>query len=134
MSPLWQAVWGVAAAPVVTAALRVPAEMMLRHARYPEIARLLRARLMPWPAQWAANGAGALVVWLCLRAWWLALGGGVSVIAALAVWWWRRRKDRRKALAAWGAKALARLAAMVRTMRESAKPGPALRPVPGGAR
>lgn len=60
-------------------------------------------------------------------------GAGVSLAAALAWLWWRRKKDRRKALAALGAKSLARIAAMVTRMRE--RPArPVLIPSPGGAR
>lgn len=56
----------------------------------------------------------------------------VAVFAVVAVfylwWWWRRRRDRRGTLAAWGAKAKARLAVMLRTLREKTKLRPVLRP------
>jgi 1,6-anhydro-N-acetylmuramate kinase len=59
-----------------------------------------------------------------------------AVSSAAAAWigwnWWRR--NRRRAPRSLGAKARARLAALVKTMKESLKPWPALRPVPGGVR
>jgi hypothetical protein len=54
-----------------------------------------------------------------------------SMLLALILWWWSRRRGKRKALKALGAKARARVAAMVKNMP---KPGPVLRPVPQGAR
>ena len=52
-------------------------------------------------------------------------------LAALTGWdWWHR--NRRKSARATGAKARARLAALVRALRESLRPRPALRPVPEG--
>lgn len=56
-----------------------------------------------------------------------------AVINALAAWFWWKRRKRRRAPRTLGAKAKARIAAMVTRMRE--RPArPVLRPVPGGAR
>ena len=60
---------------------------------------------------------------------WLWAAGYGAVLA----WWiwsfWRRQKRKRKrTLAALGAKAKARIAAMKRAMRERARPRPVLRP------
>ena len=59
---------------------------------------------------------------------------GVSLAMAVAVWWYRRRKRKDPAARQFGAKSRARIAALVERAREAAKPGPVLRPVPGGAR
>ena len=70
----------------------------------------------------------------------LALAGDypASLVAAVsavfgAVMWWlnRRRRDRARKLT--GAKSKALRDALVRQVRENARPRPVLRPVPGGA-
>jgi hypothetical protein len=62
--------------------------------------------------------------------------GMINALAAVWVllWWkpWDRRK--RKKLAQLGAKARARVAAMVAKVREAGQPRQVLRPVPGSAR
>jgi hypothetical protein len=56
-----------------------------------------------------------------------------SLSVVLAAWrLWRNRRKRDRAPRAFGAKSRARVAALVRKARETAKPRPALRPVPGG--
>jgi hypothetical protein len=68
----------------------------------------------------------------------LASGSWPWAIASFAVaawcgWdWWRR--NRRRAPRLIGAKARALIAALVKAMRESLRPRPVLRPLPGGAR
>lgn len=57
---------------------------------------------------------------------------GASLLLAVFLWWLSRRR-RKRAPKAMGAKARALIAAMVRKARESAKPRPVLRPVPGGS-
>jgi len=78
--------------------------------------------------------AGAAVLNAFQREWgWAAW---TAVCTAANFWWWltyRNRRRRRRALAALGAKARARIAAMTARMRE--RPArPVLRPVPAGAR
>jgi hypothetical protein len=64
--------------------------------------------------------------------------GGVNAFLAVTsglCWWFNRRnRKRRRALAALGDKSRALRDALVRKAREAARPRPALRPVPGGAR
>lgn len=57
------------------------------------------------------------------------------ILAAICAWqWWNgRRKDRDRAGFLIGAKSRALRDALVRRVREAAKPRPVLRPVPGGA-
>jgi hypothetical protein len=55
------------------------------------------------------------------------------VMLALVLWWLSRRRRKRAPKLA-GAKSRALLAAVVAKLRESLKPRPVLRPVPGGAR
>lgn len=62
-----------------------------------------------------------------------AVASGASLILAAVLWWLSRRRKRRVPKLA-GAKSRVLLAAVVRTMRERARPRPVLRPVPGGAR
>lgn len=57
---------------------------------------------------------------------WGSLG---NIIAALLWLLWKRRKDIKRRLAALGNKGLARLEAMLRTLRERTVPQPVLRPV-----
>jgi hypothetical protein len=82
--------------------------------------------------RWALGGFGGMVTsgiaavfdggWLYTAAY------GASGLLGLILWWWSRRK-RKRSLRALGAKARARLAAMVSKIP---KPGPVLRPVPQG--
>lgn len=85
-------------------------------------------------AGWIGAIAGTGTVALLQPDWAEICGLAVSTVIAVAVWWWRRRKDRRKALAAMGAKARARIAAMRQAMRERARPRPVLKPGLQGAR
>jgi hypothetical protein len=62
-----------------------------------------------------------------------ALVGIASTVFAVIMWWLSRRRKRRAPKLA-GAKSKALLAAIVARMRETLKPRPILRPVPGGAR
>jgi hypothetical protein len=82
---------------------------------------------------WAICGI-IMGVWdLCITYW---LDGSVALVSGLVgafLWWWRKRK-RRNAAALIGHKSRALRDALVRRAREVAKPGPVLRPVPGGAR
>lgn len=85
-----------------------------------------------WP--WACAAAGGLIDDLAGR-WWLAGAVNLCQVAiAVLIWWYRRRRDRRKALAALGAKSRALRDALVRRAREAARPRPVLQPAPGGAR
>jgi hypothetical protein len=78
----------------------------------------------------AAGNLALGVSELLARAWIPA-----SFSLAVAAWcgwnWWRR--NRKRSPRALGAKAQARLAALVKTLRESLRPRPVLRPAPGGA-
>lgn len=86
-----------------------------------------------------SDGLGAIAnglmipAWTLLHVYWLA---GFSAFAALMfAWdWWRRRKRRKRSPKALGAKSRALIAALVRKVRENAKPRPLLRPLPGGVR
>lgn len=60
----------------------------------------------------------------------LCAGSAVTCLAALEAWWWNRRRPD-KAARALGGKALARLAAMLETLRDRARPAP--RPAWDGA-
>jgi hypothetical protein len=87
-----------------------------------------------WYGSWAVI-CGALFGYDIAAGYW----GWVPVMAASALinaWncWrhWNRRK-RRRAPRALGAKSRARIAALVRKARETARPRRVLRPVPGGA-
>jgi hypothetical protein len=57
---------------------------------------------------------------------------GANVCLAVFLWWLSRRR-RKRAPRAYGAKSRALVAAVVARMRETLKPRPILRPVPGGA-
>jgi hypothetical protein len=71
-----------------------------------------------------AAGAFALRLWLLAAIFALA-----AVLAALRLW---RRRKRRRAPRELGYKARARIADLVRKVRESARSRPVLRPQPGG--
>lgn len=67
-----------------------------------------------------------------MGSWPLAAINGLG--ALLAAWeWWKRRRRKDRAPRMLGYKARAAIAALVRKVRESAKPRPVLRPVPGAA-
>jgi hypothetical protein len=89
--------------------------------------------VLPSPDCWAvAVFADLILVSLevAYRNWvWAAVAACMVLYSAWK--WWRRRKDRMKVLDAIGAKSRARLAALVRSMREHAKRRPVFRPVPG---
>jgi O-antigen/teichoic acid export membrane protein len=75
--------------------------------------------------------------WLMAGDWGLAALYGVIAVANAWSWWYgrrKRRKRRKRSVRAMGAKSLALLAELCRKARESARPRPMLRPVPGGAR
>jgi hypothetical protein len=78
----------------------------------------------------ACNGtvaAGAVIG----RSWPLAAGNlAVVIVAAWMLWHLRRR--RKRAPRAYGAKSLARIAALTRRARETARPRPVRRPAPQG--
>lgn len=85
-----------------------------------------------------ADGCAALMglsgcAGFALMHWWPV--AAVYAVSALSGWdWWRKRRNKGR-LKAWAsARAEQVKAAMVRTMRETAKPRRVLRPVPGGAR
>lgn len=105
-----------------------------------------------WPPAWAGT------VWLlsrgmhvsrCWASWVLAAAGAAAteaiarqpaacaIAAASAVFgaimWWLSRRRRDRIRKAYGAKSRARLAALARSMRDSAKPRPVLKPQPQGA-
>lgn len=79
----------------------------------------------------AANGL-CVVADLLDRAWITAAISAALTVLILLLWLSRRRRKRAPKLI--GAKARALIAAMVAKVRESAKPRPVLRPMPGGAR
>ena len=62
---------------------------------------------------------------------WVPLDAANALLAVFL--WWLSRRRKRRVPRAYGAKAKALIAAMVARMRESLKPCPVLRPVPGGA-
>jgi hypothetical protein len=62
----------------------------------------------------------------------VAFGAAASaVVAAVILWWQRRRPDR--AARSFGAESRARIADLVRTMRQRSIRRPVLHPAPGGA-
>lgn len=95
--------------------------------------RLWPIRARTFTADWIAIAIVCTAVLVLERSWLPAAGSGVSLIAAIAVWWWRRRK-RRKVAALIGAKSKALRDALVRKVRESARPRPVFKPQPQGAR
>jgi high-affinity Fe2+/Pb2+ permease len=63
---------------------------------------------------------------------WLPAGVGAANLLLAIFFWLRNRRKRRRSPKAFGAKSRARLAALVRSMRET-RPRPVLRPVPQGS-
>lgn len=102
---------------------------------WPPVYTLLAAPVLRYPAYrcLAAAGGGVVIAAIFTLSWAYAAGGAAWIGVAVVVWWQGRRKDRRRALKAAGARALARIAAMKKTMREKAKPRPVFRPQPQGA-
>jgi ABC-type sulfate transport system permease component len=82
--------------------------------------------------QWVNAAAWQTATYLLLGFWLPTAAAAVNLVFGVVMWWWSRRHKRRAPKAA-GAKSRARVAALVRSFRESLKPRPALRPVPGGA-
>jgi hypothetical protein len=85
----------------------------------------------------ALEAAGEVVyavitLWAFLHHWWAAASLNAAVMAFIAWRDWRRRK-RKRGTASLGAKSRALRAALVRRMRESGKPRPALQPAPRAA-
>ena len=108
-----------------------------------------------WPPVWAANWPRIVRL---LRGrppggfwgWWIvasvttvltqALAGDLPATAAAtvstvfaAIMWWLSRRRRKRASRAYGAKSRALVAAVVAKMRQSLKPRPVFRPMPGRA-
>ena len=73
-------------------------------------------------------GSGLLAVGNGLSGRWPMCAAAIILTVIHAVLWSRRRRKKRRTLAALGAKSRARIAAMVATLRERAKPRPVLRP------
>ncbi len=83
--------------------------------------------------EWLRTAVSACAVWALCRAWPPSAGAGADAVIAAILWLWsRRRRDR--APMALGAKSRARLAVLVRSMRQARLPRPVLQPVPEGAR
>jgi len=81
----------------------------------------------------AVTGYMAAVVANIIWRQWVAAIAAAVVLAVILLILWRTRR-RRRAPRAYGYKARALIAALARKAREAARPRPALRPVPGGAR
>jgi thiol:disulfide interchange protein len=101
---------------------------------------ICRVRPGHWWSRWSGLGhelmgsaACAVIVLAVNHYWYGEAGAGVMAVVG-AVIWWHRRKKRRRAAALLGAKSRALRDALVRRARQSARPRPVLRPVPGGAR
>lgn len=105
---------------------------------WPPLWEFLVRRVLRWPdlgfgSSWVIaafwNGYSDILV----GEWAAAAIAGANLI--VGVWlWWRNRRRRDRAPRAYGAKARARIAALVAKAREVAKPRPVLRPAPGGVR
>lgn len=84
-----------------------------------------------WYGLWAIICAGLVVVNALAGSWgWAAW---MTVCTAANAWsWWncRRKRRKRKAMAAIGAKSRALRDALVRKVRDTARPRPVLRPAP----
>jgi len=80
-----------------------------------------------WLLYWNGGGVGVAIAALAARHFGDVTAGAVSALLAFILWWWRRKKNRLRALRLIGAKARARLAALIRSM-----PRPAPRLVPEG--
>jgi membrane protein implicated in regulation of membrane protease activity len=78
---------------------------------------------------WIFGGAANILVSAVTGDWQAAGCSAATVLLALLSLWWRRRR-RGRALREAGARARARIAAMIGTMRERARPAPGLRPAP----
>ena len=85
------------------------------------------------PGWWAASAGVEVAISLSAGLWLPAACAGGNLLVAAVFWWWRRKK-RRSVTVLLGEKSRLLRAALVRRMRESARPRPVLRPVPGGAR
>jgi hypothetical protein len=83
-----------------------------------------------------AAGNGTLAVWGMIsgRAEWPVAAANLTVAVIAAWWWWwgRFRRRRQRAPRAYGAKSRARIAALTRRARETARPRPVRRPAPQG--
>jgi len=79
------------------------------------------------------SAAAVVVICALFAGLWLWAGVATANGAVAVFLWWLSRRRRRRVPRAYGAKAKALIAAMVARMRESLKPCPVLRPVPGGA-
>lgn len=94
-----------------------------------------------WPVGEVAEDVALLVanivyaIGALLRGQWegVEISGAAVVIIAWHIWR-RHRRERKQAAELIGAKSRAIRDGLVRRMREVAKPGPVLRPSPGGAR
>lgn len=91
-----------------------------------------RPRFAKLAQDWLGGAAGGAIYGLLTHGIAYTAGCALSALAAVAYWWWkRRRRDRAPRLL--GEKSRALIAALVAKVRESARPRPVLRPVPGGA-
>ena len=79
------------------------------------------------------SAAAVVVICALFAGLWLWAGVATANGAVAVFLWWLSRRKRKRAPKLAGAKSKAILAALVKTMRESLKPRPVLRPVPGGA-
>jgi hypothetical protein len=97
--------------------------------------RILRRRGRTWNfySGWIGSAAGGAIGWAVSGAWGLMALDIANICLAVFLWWLSRRR-RKRAPRAYGAKSRALVAAVVARMRETLKPRPILRPVPGGAR
>lgn len=88
----------------------------------------------PWPfvKDWAVIAAGTALGATVIRHFWLADAAAASCLIALAIWWWRSPR-RRRASKMIGEKARKLREAMLRKMRELARPRQVWRPLPESA-
>lgn len=89
-----------------------------------------RPRLLALAMGWTAAATGCLVGALMTEDWAHAAISAGQVLVGFLLYWWHRRKNRLRSLLQWGQRELARLASMVRALRDAAPPQPAL--APGG--
>jgi hypothetical protein len=92
-----------------------------------------RGRVWNFYGGWVSSCIGGAVGWALSGSWNLVAVDAANALLAVIMWWLSRRRKRRAPKSA-GAKSKAILAAVVARMRETLKPRPVLRPVPGGAR
>ena len=94
-----------------------------------------KAQMECWLAVLFGIAALAGLIWaLAIHNRALTIWMAVNVALSVGSWIHNNRKRRKKrAHRALGAKSRARVAALVRKARETAKPRPSLRPAPGGA-